>query len=172
MRTRCPMWWQVDKFGVSNLRQVVEEEQLLGHCICLPAPTGPVSYVIFFMKWLPSRQYQCCLLALPHVLHTALATRAVVLLEDTHPSMELAGLSSPACQCESRYMRTVIEEIKAQCAQQTDKANYPSGISAPQAQMVITKPLPLKISQGRNLLPESSRNFPCPSDTQSNHKNM
>lgn len=34
-------------------------------------------------------------------------------------------------------MHTVIEEIKAVCTQQTDKANYPSGISAPQAQMVI-----------------------------------
>lgn len=67
-------------------------------------------------------------------------------------------------------MRTVIEEIKAECAQQTDKANYPAGISAPQARMVITKPLPLKISQESNLLPESGRNFPCPSDTQSDHK--
>lgn len=67
-------------------------------------------------------------------------------------------------------MRTVIEEIKAERFQQTDKANYPSGISAPQAWTVIIKPLPLKISQGRNLLPESSRNFPCPSDTQSDHK--
>lgn len=62
-------------------------------------------------------------------------------------------------------MHTVIDEIKAVCTQQADKTNYPSGISAPQAQMVITKPLPLKISQGRNLLPESS-----PSNTQSDHK--
>lgn len=116
MRTRCPMWWQVDKFGVSNLSQVVEEEQLVGHFICPPVPTGPVSYVIFLIKWLPPRQYQCCLLVLPHVLCAALAASAVVLLEDTHPSMELAGLSSSACQCESRYMRTVIEEIKAECA--------------------------------------------------------
>lgn len=67
-------------------------------------------------------------------------------------------------------MRTVIEEIKTECTQQTDKANYPAGISAPQARMVITKPLPLKISQGRDLLLESSRNFPCPSDTKSDHK--
>lgn len=137
-----------------------------------PCPTGPVSHVIFFMKQLPPRQYQCCLLALLCVLCAASATRAVVLLENTHPSMELAGLSPPACQCENRYMRTVIEEIKAECAQQTDKANYPSGISAPQARMVSTKPLPLKISQGRNLLPESSRNFPCPSGTQSYHKKV
>lgn len=81
-----------------------------------------------------------------------------------------AVLSSSGWQPESSSMRTVIEEIKAECAQQTDKANYPSGISAPQAWMVITKPLPLKISQERNLLPESGRNFPCPSHTQSDHK--
>lgn len=59
-------------------------------------------------------------------------------------------------------MCAVIEEIKTECAQQTDKANYPSGISTPQAWMVITKPLPLKISQGRVLLPEPSKEFPMP----------
>lgn len=91
------------------------------------------------------------------------------MLEDTHPSME-PGLSSAVCQRESRDMHTVIEEIKAECAQQTDKANYPAGISAPQARMVITKPLPLKISQERNLLPESGRNFPCSSDAQGDQK--
>lgn len=169
MRMRCPVWWQVEMFVVSNLSQVVEHDQLVSHLICPAVPTGPVSSVVFFMKGLLPSWDRYCLLALPHVSCAALATRVVALLEDMHPSMEPAGLSSPACQCESRYMCTVIEEIKAEWAQQTDKANYPSGISAPQAQMVITKPLPLKISQGRSLWPETSRNFPCPSDTQRDH---
>ena len=53
MRTRCPVWWQVEKFAVSNLSQVVEEDQQVAHFICPPVPTGPVSSVIFFVKWLP-----------------------------------------------------------------------------------------------------------------------
>lgn len=53
MRMRCPVWWQVEKIVVSNLSQVVEEDQLVAHVVCPPVPTGPVSSVIFFVKWLP-----------------------------------------------------------------------------------------------------------------------
>lgn len=108
------MWWQVEMFVVSSLSQVVKDNQLVSHFICPPVPTGPVSSVVFFVKGLPPSRDRYCLLALPHVSCAALATRVVALLEDTHPSMEPAGLSSPACQCESRYMCTVIEEIKAE----------------------------------------------------------
>lgn len=39
--------------GQQPVSQVVQEDQLEAYFICPLVPTGPVSSVIFFLKWLP-----------------------------------------------------------------------------------------------------------------------
>lgn len=71
--------------GQQPVSQVVEEDQLEAHFISPLVPTGPVSSVIFFLKWLPP-SLELVLAGLASC--AALAARAVAVLEDTHPSME------------------------------------------------------------------------------------